>query len=590
MNRTRAAIALAISLSGFTQSIRGSDFRVDLFTKTGMKEIVLTPGAVAVEICEGEARAPCLEARPGETARCVAKSAILRCSAGNTSRAFKRTSAHADSVFRLDAVARDSGGNTTKRGVTVRAAEIRTARGSLRAVVVIDPETYVSGVLAGEAATFKSLAAMEAMAVVARTWALASRGRHRPDGYDFCSLTHCQFFRPPLAQDANVALADAVNRTAGLVLKVQGKLIDAYYSAHCGGRTASAASVWPDRAAPYLTSVLDPYCARDGQRAWQQAISWTNITRVMNEDVVPILQGPIHDLFVEQKDDSGRVRTLRVVTSTSQRIDANAFRYAINRRLGWNTLKSNLYKIYHGEGGLIFRGRGLGHGVGLCQAGADHMGQIGIGFEAILAHYFPGTSLESADGGERRRVLSSAHFEFHFPAAEEPLVERSLEYLESERTKLGTRSRLLPPRVSVRTHFSTGEFIRATGQPGWVSGSNDGRSIDLQPLSVLESRGILRTTLRHELLHLVIHRLRAPAVPGWYEEGMILYLTGQKVSPPPVIPTEASTPTARAKMETSYALALERVAELARRRGEEALWQVLEHPTSEDLDWLKAQR
>jgi stage II sporulation protein D len=590
MNRPLAAIALAISLAASAPSIRASDVRVDLFTKTGMKEIVLTPGTAAVEICEGEGRTPCLTARPGETARCVAESAILRCSVGNTSRTFKRLSAQADSVFRLDTVPRDSGANATMRGVMVRAADIRPAQGSLRAVVVIDLETYVSGVLAGEAATFTSSAAMEAMAVVSRTWALASRGRHRADGYDFCSLTHCQFFRPPLAQSGNVAAAHAVERTTGLVLKYQGKIIDAYYSAHCGGRTASAASVWPDRAAPYLASVLDPYCARDGQRSWEQAIPWAAISRVLKEEMDPGLMGPIRDLLVDQKDDSGRVRTLRLVSGSSRPIDANAFRYALNRRLGWNTLKSNLYTIHHGESGPIFRGRGLGHGVGLCQAGADHMGQVGIGFERILAHYFPGTSIESADGGERLRVLSSAHFELHFPATEEPLVARSLEFLEAERARLGTRSRLLPARISVRTHASTGEFIRVTGQPGWVSGSTDGRSIELQPLSVLESRGILRSTLHHELLHLVIHRLRARTVPDWYEEGMILHLTGEQVSLPPAISAEASTAAARAKMESSYALARERVAELARRRGEEALWQVLAHPTPDDVNWFKAQR
>jgi stage II sporulation protein D len=304
----------------------------------------------------------------------------------------------------------------------------------------------------------------------------------------------------------------------------------------------------------------------------------------------PGLAGPIRDLLVDQKDDSGRVRTLRLVSGTPRPIDANAFRYALNRRLGWNTLKSNLYTIQHGETGPIFRGRGLGHGVGLCQAGADHMGQAGIGYERILSHYFPGTSIESADGGDRLRVLSSAHFELHFPAPEEPFVAGSLEYLEAERAKLGTRTRLLPSRISVRTHASTEEFIRTTGQPGWVSGSSDGRAIELQPLSVLESRGILRSTLHHELLHLVVHRLRARAVPDWYEEGMILHLTGEQVSLPQAIPAEASTAAASAKMETSYALARERVADLARRRGEDALWHVLEHPTPEDLRWFEAQR
>ena len=81
--------------------------------------------------------------------------------------------------------------------------------------------------------------------------------------------------------------------------------------------------------------------------------------------------------------------------------------------------------------------------------------------------------------------------------------------------------------------------------------------------------------------------MRARGLPPWYEEGMILYLTGEKLSTPPAISAKASTMAERAKMERSYALARERVAELARRRGENALWEILQNPSAEDLAWFK---
>lgn len=476
------------------------------------------------------------------------------------------------------------------------AQEFRVAYGRPITITTVDLETYVRGVLAGEAATIKSPAALRAMAILARTWALRLRGRHRSDGYDFCALTHCQFFRPP-AQGRNGTPADeAARATAGLVLKYQGKLADVYYSAHCGGRTASAASVWPDRAAPYLQSVSDPYCARGPQASWKQDISWARLTDVVKQEMASSFRGPVRDLIVGRVDDSGRVQVLRLVTASAQLIDANAFRYAVNRRLGWNTLKSSLYTIHHGPGGLIFRGRGLGHGVGLCQAGAEQMGQIGISTERILAQYFPGTTVGRINDGERPRVLSSEHFEIHFPPSEESLAPKALEILEAERRRLGARAGGLPARNAVRTYKTTADFIRATGQPGWVSGTNNGREIDLQPLRVLDSRGILRSTLHHEFLHLVIYPLRAPEVPSWYEEGMILYLTGERIGGRPsrirVSPGnyDSTISKARADAERSYAEARERVADLARRRGEDALWQVLQHPTPEDLQWLRAQR
>ncbi|MEJ2010126.1 MAG: SpoIID/LytB domain-containing protein, partial [Acidobacteriota bacterium] len=64
-------------------------------------------------------------------------------------------------------------------------------------VITVDLDAYVEGVLAGEAEILRNRAALQAMAILARTWALRYRGRHRAQGFDFCSLTHCQVFRLP---------------------------------------------------------------------------------------------------------------------------------------------------------------------------------------------------------------------------------------------------------------------------------------------------------------------------------------------------------------------------------------------------------
>jgi len=497
------------------------------------------------------------------------------------------------SEFRLGVVPLQDAGADLPRSLLTHAAEVRGRRAGLRVVVSVDLETYVAGVLAGEAATLKSPPALAAMAVVARTWALRARGRHRIEGFDFCSLTHCQFFRPPLGMaDESSTIPKALRDSAGLVLKYHGELIDAYYSANCGGVTASARDVWPDRGEPYLESVRDPYCERDGQTSWTQTIHWTDLQNVLAKYRVAAPR----DLIVDARDRSGRARTLRLVGERAQRIDANELRYALNRKLGWNTLKSSLYDVERQGNALIFTGRGLGHGVGLCQAGAEQMGKLGMGYERILAHYFPGTKLEKVENGCPARVLASEHFELFFPESEEGLAAKALEILEGHRGRLGEHTQTLPVRIPVRTFQTTGEFIGATGQPGWVSGTNDGQAIDLQPLSILQRRGNLSSTLHHELLHLVIRRLRAPTVPRWYEEGLVLYLTGERLGNLPAdapadTPSEGSftRPRSADEMRIAYAWARQRVTELARRRGDAALWRMLRNPSEDDLRWLKNQ-
>ncbi|MBI1984375.1 MAG: hypothetical protein HYS61_09270, partial [Acidobacteria bacterium] len=221
-------------------------------------------------------------------------------------------------------------------------------------------------------------------------------------------------------------------------------------------------------------------------------------------------------------------------------------------------------------------------------------GQMGIAYEKILAHYFPGTKLESVESPRRERILSSEHFELVFPPGQQPWASETLQALETARRRVGSRAPLLPNRIRARTWETTEEFIRATGQPGWVAATSDGRVIELQPLRTLKQKGILHSTLGHELTHLILHRLRAREVPRWYEEGLVLYLTGEQpgvsadsLDPGRSLEESVSRPRSETEMKAAYARALALVGELARRRGEPALWQVLEHPAGEDVNWLR---
>jgi stage II sporulation protein D len=585
----------ALLVFGTLAPLWAQDFRVELFSKSLAREVRVRAESAPVRLCPAPRQSACLVLQPGTTARCVSFENDLRCIAGSRVQRFKRLSARSASPFLLQTARAGVRQDEGLRGMMVRGAEARAAGNGVRIVARVDLETYVAGVLAGEGATLRSPPAVAAMAVVARTWALRSRGRHRAQGFDFCSLTHCQFFRPPLDLQGkpSPALTAALRETDGLVLKYDGELIEPFYTGNCGGVTEAAADVWPDRAAPYLPSVKDPYCARSQQSSWQRELPLTTVSGILRERLGVSLHSTLRELMVEERTESGRARTLRVVGGSPARIDANRFRYVLNRQLGWNTLKSNLYTIERRGDRLLFQGRGLGHGVGLCQAGAEQMGQMGIAYQKILAQYFPGAVLAALQAPLAPQILSSEHFELVFPPGQQPWVSEALQALEAARRTLGKRARLLPAHVRVRTWETTEEFIRASGQPGWVAASNDGRAIALQPLRTLARRGILASTLRHEVTHLAVHKLRAPEVPRWYEEGLVLYLTGERVNASAAggstgrsLEESVSRPRSEAEMKAAYARALERVRGLARRRGPGALWQVLEHPGAEDVRWL----
>ena len=100
----------------------------------------------------------------------------------------------------------------------------------------------MAAVLAGEVGSFRNEEALKAMAVAARTYAAYFRSRHRIEGYDFCSTTHCQ---RAILEDAGGRFKKAAEATRGQLLWFHSKPAFAVYSQDCGGKSEAAHAVWP---------------------------------------------------------------------------------------------------------------------------------------------------------------------------------------------------------------------------------------------------------------------------------------------------------------------------------------------------------
>jgi stage II sporulation protein D len=129
---------------------------------------------------------------------------------------------------------------------------VRTSGPDLLVINLLDMETYLRGVLPVEMGplVFPELEALKAQAVAARTYAVAHLDDHQDEGYDLCDSPACQAYH---GVTVHHSLTDrAVAETAGLIATYRGVPIDAMYTSTCGGRTDSAALIFPDRAQPYL--------------------------------------------------------------------------------------------------------------------------------------------------------------------------------------------------------------------------------------------------------------------------------------------------------------------------------------------------
>ncbi len=353
-------------------------------------------------------------------------------------------------------------------------------------------EEYVAGVVAGEAGTMVSEESRKAMAVAARTWAAAFRGRHRAEGFDFCSTTHCQEYRPAELTPGAVM---SVRATAGEMLWWEGRPALAYYSKDCGGVTEAGE-------APYLPQQEDPWCRSQGHNEWRASIEKS----ALHASSVRVLA----------RTGSGRVAKLAVGKKT---MTGQAFRLAIGRELGWNLVRSDAFELRDMGTKLEFRGTGAGHGIGLCQVGAGHMGQQGRNYRDILSFYYPGAALSrfakgldwKVIGGERVRVMTTD------PAHDGALVKLGDTVAAEVAQRIGLAYATMP---LIRMYPSVAAYRDGTGEPGWVAGSTQARVIRLQP-------AVSREVLKHELMHELIEQHSAPGLPMWFREDLVTYLTGR---------------------------------------------------------------
>jgi stage II sporulation protein D len=97
---------------------------------------------------------------------------------------------------------------------------------------------------------------------------------------------------------------------------------------------------------------------------------------------------------VTERDASGRVKKIAFrAAGRDYVLSGDTFYLRWGRTRGWNRLKSTKFDVSVHDDTLTFAGRGLGHGVGLCQWGACGRARAGFGYKEILAHYFPGAEV-----------------------------------------------------------------------------------------------------------------------------------------------------------------------------------------------------
>jgi SpoIID/LytB domain protein len=391
----------------------------------------------------------------------------------------------------------------------------------------IDLDNYISQVIAGEGQPRAEDAAQQALAITARTFALANRNRHRSEGFDLCDTTHCQVLRPATAITRRAAEA-----TSGRVLLHQGQPALVFYSAWCGGKSELASQVWPgaiDYA--YEPALHDDAC--EDEPGWESEVRADVIERALR---TAGLRGTrLRNLRVLSRNTSDRVTRIAVEGFTPAEINGNEFRMAVGRVAGWQSIKSTSFDVDRTSTGYRFKGRGFGHGVGLCVIGAGRRAATGATADQILKFYFPGlavgaytpapvtTTVATAPLPKKSVAPVATDVALALPGNEESERQSLLSLIRRSRDEIvKATGASAPANLRVTVHPSVESFGRITGQPWWVSGATDGAAIDLLPITILRQQGQLDRTIRHEVTHALLDSALAKR-PMWVREGAAAY-------------------------------------------------------------------
>jgi SpoIID/LytB domain protein len=301
--------------------------------------------------------------------------------------------------------------------------------GSYTLINQVPVETYLRGVVPYEIGAKAPETAVQAQAILARTYALRNLRRFQIDNYELCATTQCQVYD---GLNGSTAVSDqAIAATTGQVLTYSNQLIDALYSSTTGGVTAAFEDIWEGTPRPYLQPKIDAFPNRvwdlstrnlSDEKTFRTFIGikqgfnedgwgylrWKNTASLqqLNQNLKDFLKKQQHpltgfttiqNLQITARARSGRVQRLQVTTDLGT-IDLtkdeilrafeapNSLLFYVEPIAGKDSKTPN---------GFTFVGGGLGHAVGLSQAGSYALSQQGWSASKILSFYYPNTVLQS---------------------------------------------------------------------------------------------------------------------------------------------------------------------------------------------------
>lgn len=237
----------------------------------------------------------------------------------------------------------------------------------------IDIDNYVAGVVESEVGRNPPPEYFKLQAIICRTYALKNINRHTVEGFSLCDKVHCQAYH---GEPKSMLIKEAATETNGIVIVDSDiNLITATFYSNCGGQTANSEDVWRSELY-YLRSIKDTFCLHENNAIWSKKVSRTNWEAYLKKHECD--PDAINNECGLEYFQNGRER---YYWKDDVKIPFVQIRQDFK-------LKSAQFDVEPSGSQVILKGKGFGHGVGLCQEGAMRMAKLGYTYIDILHFYY----------------------------------------------------------------------------------------------------------------------------------------------------------------------------------------------------------
>ncbi|HRH12519.1 MAG TPA: SpoIID/LytB domain-containing protein, partial [Bacteroidia bacterium] len=200
--------------------------------------------------------------------------------------------------------------------------------------------------------------------------------KHVLEEISLCDQVHCQaYYGKPKDLNIYVAIAETEGK---VVVDDDLNLIIAAFHSNSGGQTANSEDVWGAKK-DYLRSKVDSFSSKMPNAYWERKMltdDWLTYLKIKHNYAIEIPEAKAAALNFRQEN-----RKVYLECNNSK-VPLKNVRQDLQ-------LKSTFFSIYElGNDSIVFKGKGYGHGLGMCQEGAMKMCKLGYKYPDVLNYYY----------------------------------------------------------------------------------------------------------------------------------------------------------------------------------------------------------